>query len=156
MNNKVETQRWKRDAQDYLKEAERAFSENSHRAATQNAQLCIETSCKAVISYFAEPEWTHSHGGELLKILEERKEVLGKEFPSVLLGDLKTLSEDADFAGPWHGLSTYGETREGIHYAAVDICTKEIAQELLIRARRAYKTLVMFSSQIKLENNKIE
>jgi hypothetical protein len=34
MNNKTETQRWKKDAQDCLKEAERAFSENSHRSAT--------------------------------------------------------------------------------------------------------------------------
>jgi hypothetical protein len=31
MKNKAETQRWKKDAQDYVKEAERAFSENSFR-----------------------------------------------------------------------------------------------------------------------------
>src|SRR3972149_7345319 len=118
MNNKAETLRRKKDAQDYLKEAERAFSENSHRSATQNAQLCIETSCKAVISYFGEPEWTHSPGGQLLKIIESKKEELRKELPPKLFKDLYNLSEDADYAGPWHGLSTYGEVREGVHYAA--------------------------------------
>ncbi len=88
MNNKTETHRWKKDAQDYLKEAERAFSENSHRSATQNAQLCIETSCKAVISYFGEPEWTHSPGGQVLKIIEDRKEDLEKTLPPAFLNDL--------------------------------------------------------------------
>jgi len=148
MNNKAETQRWKKDAQDYQKEAERAFSENSFRSATQNSQLCIETSCKAVISYFGEPEWTHSPGGQLLKIIEGKKEDLGKTLPPELLKDLYTLSEDADFAGPWHGLATYGEVRGGVHYAAVDICTKEVAQDLLTRARKAYKTLEDFCNYI--------
>ncbi len=109
MNNKTEIQRWKRDAEDYLKEAERAFAENSYRSATQNSQLCIETSCKAVISYFGEPEWTHSPGGQLLKIIEGKKEGLAKILPPGLIKDLYSLSEDANFAGPWHGLSTYGK-----------------------------------------------
>jgi HEPN domain-containing protein len=148
MNNKTETQRWKKDAQDYLKEAERAFSENSHRSATQNAQLCIETSCKAVISYFCEPEWTHSPGGQLLKIIEGKKEELEKTLPPAFLKDLYILSEDADFAGPWHGLATYGEVREGVHYAAVEICTREVALNLLTRARKAYKTLEGFCNYI--------
>jgi len=144
MNNKTETERWKRDAEDYLKEAERGFFENSFRSATQNAQLCIETSCKAVISYFGEPEWTHSPGSQLLNIIESKKEELKKPLPLELFKDLYKLCEDADFAGPWHGLSTYGEVRGGIHYAAIDICIKEIAQDLLNRARNSYKTLEDF------------
>jgi HEPN domain-containing protein len=144
MNNKTETQRWKRDAEDYLKEAERAFSENSFRSATQNSQLCIEASCKGVISYFGEPEWTHSPGRQLLRIVEEKRDEVGKAFSPGLLQDLHVLSEDADYAGPWHGLSTYGEVREGVHYAAVDICTKDVAQDLLSRAKKAYKTLELF------------
>jgi HEPN domain-containing protein len=148
MNNKNETQRWKKDAQDYLKEAERAFSESSFRSATQNSQLCIETSCKGVISYFGEPEWTHSPGKQLFKIIEGKKMDLEKVLSPMLIKDLFTLSEDADYAGPWHGLSTYGEVREGVHYAAVDICTKDVAQDLLIRARKAYKTLENFCDYI--------
>jgi HEPN domain-containing protein len=144
MNNKAETERWRRDVRDYFREAERSFSESSFRSATQNAQLCIETSCKAVISYFGEPEWTHSPGGQLLKIIESKKGELKKLLPHELLKDLYELCEDADFAGPWHGLSTYGEVRGGIHSAAVDICTKEVAQDLLNRARNAYKTLEEF------------
>lgn len=144
MNNRNEIQRWRRDAQDYLREAERAFSERSFRSATQNAQLCIETSCKAVISYFSEPEWTHSPGKQLSKILEGKKEDLEKILPVTLLGDLNLLYEDADYAGPWHGLSTYGEVRGGVHYGAVDICNEEDAQDLLKRAQKAYNTLEMF------------
>jgi len=148
MNNKTETQRWKKDAQDYLKEAERAFSENSHRSATQNAQLCIETSCKAVISYFGEPEWPHSPGGQLSKIMESKNEELQKTLPAAILKDFYTSSEDADFAGPWHGLATYREVREGVHYAAVEICTRAVALNLLTRARKAYKVLESFCDYI--------
>ena len=61
-----------------------------------------------------------------------------------LLGDLNLLYEDADYAGPWHGLSTYGEVRGGVHYGAVDICNEEDAQDLLKRAQKAYNTLEMF------------
>ena len=148
MNNKSEIHRWKRDAQDFLIEAERAFEANSFRSATQNSQLCIETSCKAIIAYFAEPEWTHRPGGQLLRIIEGNKEAFEKALPPVLIEDLHVLSEDADFAGPWHGLSTYGEVREEVHLAAVDICTKEVAQDLITRARRAYKALEEFTHYI--------
>lgn len=140
MNNKNEVNRWKKDAYDYLKEAERAFSEKSFRSTTQNAQLCIETSCKAIISYFSEPWWTHSPGKQLLKILKE----IEFDVPENLFLDLKMLAEDADYAGPWHGLSTYGEVRRGVHYSAVDICNEEIAKDLLRRAKKAYKTLENF------------
>jgi len=148
MNNKTEVKRWERDAQDYLKEAERALLAKSHRSATQNAQLCIETSCKAIISYFAEPQWTHSPGEQLRKILDMIKEEIEKTLPLELIQDLYELSKDADFAGPWHGMSTYGEVREGVHYAAVDICTQEISQDLIYRARKAYKTLEEFCRYI--------
>jgi hypothetical protein len=66
---------------------------------------------------------------------------LGKTLPPAFLKDLYILSEDADFAGPWHGLATYGEVKEGVHYAAVETCTREVALNLLNRARVAYKTL---------------
>jgi len=46
------------------------------------------------------------------------------------------------------GLSTYGEVREGVHLPAVDICTKEVAQDLITRARNAYKTLEKFCTYI--------
>ncbi|NWF93006.1 MAG: HEPN domain-containing protein [Syntrophaceae bacterium] len=148
MNNKTELQRWKRDAQDYFKEAQRAFSENSFRSATQNSQLCIESACKAIISYFGEPEWTHSPGKQLIKIIEDKKADLEKSLPAGLIKALYRLSDDADFAGPWHGLATYGEARGGVHYAAVDICTKEVAEDLYKRARNAYMTLENFCRYI--------
>jgi hypothetical protein len=74
---------------------------------------------------------------------------LEKELPRELLASFYALSEDADFAGPWHGLSAYGEVMRGVHYAAVDICTKEVAQNLLTRARRAYKALEDFYNYIR-------
>jgi hypothetical protein len=62
--------------------------------------------------------------GESFKEIEGKKEEFEKTLPPAFLKDLYILSEDADFAGPWHGLATYGEVREGVHYAAVEICTK--------------------------------
>lgn len=102
MNNKNEVDRWKRDASDYFKEAERAFSEKSFRSATHNAQLCIETSCKGIIYYLSETWWENSPGKQLIKILDDMKE----SFSENLFLDLKILGEDADYAGLWHGLST--------------------------------------------------
>lgn len=144
MNNKSEVKRWLKDAQDYLKETERAFSEKSFRAATQNAQLCSETSCKGIISYFAEPQWTHSPGEQLRRILASKKKELKEKFIQEMIESLDLMGADADFAGPWHGISTYGEVRDGVHYPAVEVCTEEIAHDLLIRARSAYQTAKNF------------
>ncbi|MBI4641564.1 MAG: HEPN domain-containing protein [Candidatus Tectomicrobia bacterium] len=60
MNNLDEVQRRLIDAKDCFVRAERDFSFQDYRGTIQNAQLAIDLSAKAVISYFNEPEWTHN------------------------------------------------------------------------------------------------
>jgi len=50
MNNLVEMSRWLKDARASLKAAERNFKAKDFRVTTQQAQLSIELSAKAMIS----------------------------------------------------------------------------------------------------------
>lgn len=125
-----------------LRDAQRSFPAKDYRAVVQNARLCIELSAKAVIAYYEEPAWTHNPSEELLNILEERgeeiAEMLGNE-----VENLYTLAKDAEVVAPWHARSTYGmRSEDGIWLPAVDVCTKETAEDLLERASRSYKTAV--------------
>ena len=151
MRNLSEVKTRLKDAQASLSTAQRSFPVEDHRAVIQNAQLCIELSAKAVIAYYEEPAWTHDPSEELLKILEERgeeiAEMLGNEVES-----LYTLAEDAGVAAPWHARSTYGaRSKDGVWLPAVDVCTKEMAEDLLERASRSYKTAVRFSRHLGLD-----
>lgn len=139
-----------RDAQANFSTAQRSFFAQDYRAVVQNAQLCIELSAKAVIAYYEEPAWTHNPSEELLKILEEHRgeiaEMLGNE-----VENLHTLAKDAGVAAPWHARSTYGmRSKSGIWLPAVDICTREMAEDLLERASRSYETAVRFSRHLGL------
>ena len=139
-------ERWDFGLRPSLSIAQRSFPVEDYRAVVQNAQLCIELSAKAGIAYYEEPAWTHNPSEEPLKILEERgeeiAEMLGNELES-----LYTLAEDTEVAAPWHARSTYGmRSEDGIWLPAVDICTKVVAEHLLERASRSYKTAVRFST----------
>lgn len=129
MKNNQEARRWLQDAIDFLKSAEHDLAGGFWRSATQNAQLCIEHSAKAIISLFEEPEWTHDPSRQLLRILAEGR--MGEKTRD----KLKILSEDARIASPWHGISTYGKISGGIRLPASEICTREIAEEMLSRAK---------------------
>lgn len=151
MRNLSEVEIRLRDAQASLSTAQRLFLAEDYRAVVQNAQLCIELSAKAMIAYYEEPAWTHDPSEELLKILEEHgeeiAEMLGNEVES-----LYTLAMDVRVAAPWHARSTYGmRSKDGIWLPAMDVCTKEMAEGLLERARRSYQMAARFSRHLGLD-----
>lgn len=131
MENYSESERWMKDARNCLLRAQRCFGENDWKGTVQNAQLTIDLSVKAMIALFEEPDWTHSPGGQLKTIVESK-------FTPSFLDDLLHTADDAEIAAPWHGWSVYGREREdGTGWIpAVDLCTKEIAEDLLRRAKR--------------------
>ena len=151
MRNLSEVKVRLRDAQASLLTAQRSFPTEDYRAVAQNAQLCIELSAKAVIAYYEEPAWTHNPSEELLKILEEH----GEEIVEMLGNEVENLyifAEDVGEAAPWHARSTYGmRSKDGIWLPAVDVCTKEMAEDLLERANRSYETAVWFSRHLGLD-----
>jgi hypothetical protein len=149
MRNVTEVSRWHRDAQACLTSAQRALALEDHRVAVQNAQLCIELSAKAVIAYFAEPLWRHDPSPQLRSILTVQAEAIAERGGQGLVQALHQLATDAEEAAPWHGWSTYGkESEDGTWIAAVDLCIREVAEDLLIRARRAFQALSDFLSGV--------
>ncbi|HIC90520.1 MAG TPA: HEPN domain-containing protein [Syntrophaceae bacterium] len=136
MRNLTEVQRKLKDAAACLKASERDYA-----ASDQNAQLCIELSAKAVISIYAEPLWTHDPSSQILKLMDEHKgEIIDKCGDEISQG-LHNMIEDVGLAKDWHGWSVYGKEEGGVLYAAVDICTKEVAEDLLKGQKSPIKRL---------------
>lgn len=149
MRNTTEVARWLKDAHACLASARWAFSFKDYRVVTQNAQLCIEFSAKAVIAYFGEPLWRHDPSPQLLKVLKEHREIIMKELGVGMEESLSGLAVDAEEAAPWHAWSTYGkEGEDGIWVSAVDFCAKEVAEGLLERAERSLETAQGFLDKV--------
>ncbi len=135
-----------KDARADFKRAERCFQEKDWQGTVQNAQLAIELSVKAVVAFFEEPDWTHSPDKQLIKIVREREKGIRKRFGQQMVDDLIIAAEDARIAAPWHGWSVYGRAKEdGTGWvSAVDLCIREIAEDLAKRARHVFKTVEKF------------
>jgi len=154
MNNVAEAERWLKDARAALASAERTFRDRDYRVATQNAQLCIELSAKAVIAFFAEPAWRHDPGRQLRNLLAKFEGQITQRFDDGTRQNLARLAQDADEVAPWHGWSTYGRSEEdGVWIAAVDLCTQPVAEDLLERARRSMETATVFARQMHSARN---
>ena len=154
MENYSESERWMKDAKDCFTRAQRCFNEKDWRGTVQNAQLTIELSAKAMIALFEEPDWTHSPGEQLKMVIESRRKELESKFVASFLDDLLCVADDAEVAAPWHGWSVYGREREdGTGWTpAVDLCTKEVAEDLLKRAERTFSTAEKFLETLREEN----
>jgi len=142
MENYSESERWMRDARDSFIRAQRCFNEKDWKGTIQNAQLTIELSAKAMIALFEEPDWTHSPDEQLRGVIGSRRKELENKFASSFLDEILYTADDAEVAAPWHGWSAYGKEREdGSGWIpAVDLCPKEVAEDLLRRAKRTIST----------------
>lgn len=136
MNNLSEVEIRLKDASASLESARRAFSAADYRVVVQNAPLCLELSAKAIIAYFEEPVWRHNPSRQLQRILKERQEInrrLGEEFCK----EAQWLAQETAEVAPWHGWSAYRrEAENGTWIPSVDLCTAEVARELLQQAER--------------------
>ena len=114
-------------AKDHLETAERSFNIGLYPVAVHYAQLSIENSTKAIIALFKPPTWSHRPGGELLKLIEERKEL--KKYKNFL----EELSRVVDEVSKHHGLTTYGDI-ESLK-TPKEIYTREEAKKLVLKAK---------------------
>lgn len=155
MKNSLEDNLRLKDARASLESANRAFLEEDWRVTIQNAQLCVELSAKAIISYFAEPEWTHNPGEQLLKIANKYQDQIEERYHREdMIIRIHQLSSDAKEAAPWHGRSTYGwEDEEMGRIASVDLCTREVAERLLEMARNSFETAQVFTEGLVTDEN---
>lgn len=146
MRNYSEAERWMKDARDYFNRDDRCFGEKDWRGAIQNAQLTIELSAKALITLFEEPDWTHTPDSQLKEIIEIRKDELTSKLGSPLIDTLISIADDVKIAAPWHGWSVYGREKEdGMGWiSAVDLCTEDVAKDLVARAQRCISIIAEF------------
>lgn len=152
MENYTESTRWIRDARDNLQWARHCFAENNWRSTIQNAQLAIELSVKGMIALFEEPDWTHKPDEQLIRIIEERKDEIIARFGQQMVNELMEAAQDAVVAAPWHGWSVYGKVNEhGTRWAAVDLCTENIAKDLMNRAEKTFATVEKFLQGVRVE-----
>ena len=114
-------------AQEYLREAEEAFSRGDWRTAVASSQLSAENSAKAVIAYFRVPSWSHDPSPELM-------DVIGS-IPGDVRNLVEELAEVVRRLAPEHGRSTYGEPLRGL--TPWDIYSAVEAEEALDMARKA-------------------
>ncbi|HIC91647.1 MAG TPA: HEPN domain-containing protein [Syntrophaceae bacterium] len=156
MTNIVEVKRRLEDARVCLESAERNLEIGDYRVAVQNAQLCVELSAKAVISYFTEPHWTHNPKSQLLSVLDGRKLDISRSLGVQIINGLYQIAEDAEEVAPWHMWSVYGrEMDEGLVPAA-RLATKDVAIKLLESARRSFKIVQKFLKKIEEMQGTIE
>lgn len=146
MESREESKRWMKDARAHFQRARRCFQEKDWQGAIQNNQLAIELSTKAVIAYFEEPDWIHSPDRQLIKIVEEHEEEIRERFDQQMVDALIVVAQDVRIVAPWHGWSVYGKARADSTgwTPAVDLCTQAIAEDLVERAERTFKTVEKF------------
>lgn len=139
MTERGEWAPWLRDAETALADARRNARDGAWRAACVMAQLAIEMSAKAVIARFGEPRWSHDPGDQVKAVVLARGDVeLEAALGEGCREPLERLARDAHEAAVWHGQATYGKKLEGgLRVAAVDLCTEDVARDLVARADHA-------------------
>lgn len=127
MDTKEESKRLFKEAKEDLERANMYFNFRDWVTVVHYSQLAIEKSAKALISCFESFEWTHDPSEQLKRLVE--KGFLPNEF--------RELAEYSKEAAPWHGRCSYGGLINGMWKSPSEICSEEIAVQLLDKAKRA-------------------
>ena len=134
MDTREEATRLLREAKEDLGRAIRYSRLKDWVTVIHYSELAAEKSAKALISCFEAFEWTHDPSKQLKKLVE--KGLLHNDFLEVALY--------AKEAAPWHGRSTYGGLRNGLWRSPSELCTEDVAVELLDKAKKSVNKVVGF------------
>lgn len=149
MNNRRESEKRLRDAQAALRSAAKNLKIEEFRIVVQQAQMCVELSAKAIIAYFAEPQWTYNPSRQLFQILAERKDEITQSLRKDSIASLELLAQWALELAPWHGWSVYGKEENGVLISAEELCKKDLALQSLEKAKKAFQIAKNFVDSIK-------
>ncbi|MBM4083650.1 MAG: HEPN domain-containing protein [Planctomycetes bacterium] len=127
MDNREEANGLLKEAKEDLDRAARYSGAMDWVTVVHYAQLAVEKSAKAVISCFEAFAWTHDPSEQLGKL------VRGGFLPAEFL-EIASYAEDA---APWHALSTYGGIKNGRWRSPSEVCTADVATNLLDKASKA-------------------
>jgi len=143
MDTKEESSGLLKEAQEDFGRATRYFELKDWVTIIHYSQLAIEKSAKAVISCFEAFEWTHNPSEQLRRLV--KKGLLDDGF-------LEVASYTSD-AAPWHGRSTYGGLRGGVWKSPSELCTEEIATQILEKSRKSIHRVEEFIENFYGEKN---
>jgi HEPN domain-containing protein len=124
VDNKEESLRLLREAKEDFERARRYYELRDWITVVHYAQLAIEKAAKSVISCFEAYEWTHDPSGQVERLV--KKGLLENEFMKI--------AEHAREAAPWHGRFTYGGLRGGVWRSPSELCTEDVASNLLLKS----------------------
>jgi HEPN domain-containing protein len=124
VDNKEESLRLLREAKEDFERARRYYELKDWVTVVHYAQLAIEKAAKAIISCFEAYEWTHDPSGQIERLV--KKGLLENEFMKI--------AGHAREAAPWHGRSTYGGLRGGVWRSPSELCTEDVASNLLLKS----------------------
>ena len=127
MDTKEEAERLLREAKEDRDRAIRYTGLKDWVTVILYSQLAVEKSAKALISCFEAFEWTHDPSGQLKKLVEK----------GLLHHDFLEVASYTREAAPWHGRSTYGGLGSGLWRSPSELCTEDVAVELLDKARKS-------------------
>lgn len=127
MDTKNEATRLLREAKEDLDRAIRYAGLKDWVTVVLYSQLAVEKAVKAVISCFEAFEWTHDPSGQLKKLVER----------GLLQRDFLTVASYVREAAPWHGRFIYGGLRDGVWRSPSELCTEDVAAELLEKAEKS-------------------
>jgi len=134
MDTKEETGRLLREAKEDLDRAIRYSGLKDWVTVIHYSQLAIEKAAKALISCFESFEWTHDPSEQLKKLVKR----------GLLGDDVLEVASYVKEAAPWHGRSTYGGLQDGVWRTPSELCTEEVAVELLDKAKKSMNKAAEF------------
>lgn len=134
MDTREEATRLLREAKEDLNRAIRYSRLKDWVTVIHYSQLAVEKSVKALISCFEAFEWTHEPSKQLKRLVEK----------GLLDNDFLEVASYAKEAAPWHGRSTYGGLRKGLWRSPSELCTKEVAVELLDKGKKSVNKAARF------------
>jgi HEPN domain-containing protein len=138
MNNDTDYRSWLEGAQKHLHHAEVTLPLKQYVIVVHYAQLALECAAKVIIGYYHEPRWTHDPSDELLNLISVQGKQLERHLNKTTMRALRQLALDVRAYAQWHIWATYGSHElGGAHRSSDELCTPEVAADLMPRARHA-------------------
>ncbi|MGQ9521118.1 MAG: HEPN domain-containing protein [Anaerolineae bacterium] len=134
MDTREDSVRLLREATEDLNRAIRYADLQDWLTVVLYAQLAIEKAAKALIACFEAFAWTHDPSDQLRRLIRD----------GALPETLERIADNARRAAVWHGRAIYGSLVDGKWRSPSEVCTEDVARELLAWAMESVERATAF------------